>query len=100
MKNCIMGLALTILVLTVATPVKSGEYGTVFKRWDLGFDFHALSIREEFENSSSSLNSLGYGITLGLYLPVIFGDSTPVSIGVNPAVFVNSITSSWKFRIT
>lgn len=94
MRNCFVGLVTILLVSTVVTPMKGGEYGTVFKRWDLGIDFHALSIREELEYSSSSLNSLGYGVTVGLYLPVLFGDSTPVSIGFNPAVFVNSINSS------
>jgi len=90
MMRCTGIRALLVLFVGLTISVKGSDYGDVFKRWDLGLDIHALSL--QYNQGNSKVMSIGYGLTVGLNLPIIYGDSSMFTVGVNPSILIGSVS--------
>jgi len=89
MVRCTGIRALVVLFVGLTISAKGSDYGDVFKRWDIGLDLHALSLQDMEGNSK--VTSIGYGFTAGLNLPVLYGDSSAFTLGVNPSIMFGSV---------
>lgn len=69
----------------------AGDYGTIFKRWDLGLDLFVVDLKEETSSRNMKLFSAGYGVTAGINFPLVFSDSSAWSIGINSSVYAAQI---------
>lgn len=90
-RNIVRSICVAVALMTGVLSSTAGDYGTIFKRWDLGLDLFMIDLKEKTSSSNMKLLSAGYGVTAGINFPVVFSDSSAWSIGINPSVYAAQI---------